>query len=338
MNRQLSGNKSQGGARRAFTLVELLVVIAIIGILVALLLPAVQAAREAGRRMQCANNLKQLGLAMHMHLDQQKTYPSNGWGWAWGGDPNRGFGEKQPGSFYMNLLPFVEQQAVWDLGKGLTGKALKDANAQRNSTPIFFTVCPTRRRVQNYPNVINFTFINANISDVVVRSDYATNAGDQFECEINPGPGSEAEGDAALKGQGGYKFDQGRAATGISFQASMVTPADIEDGTTNTYMLVEKYIALEHYEVGKNYGDNEGAYAGYDNDNSRCARQIPRRDQPAPDDFDDAHKCDMGSVHPSVWLAALCDGSVKTINFDIDISIHKRYANRFDGRVGESLN
>ena len=102
-----------------FTLVELLVVITIIGILIALLLPAVQSAREAARRAQCRNNLKQIALACLNHEHVHGFFPTNGWGTLWRGDPDRGFSIKQMGSWIYNALPYLEQPAIHDLGKGL---------------------------------------------------------------------------------------------------------------------------------------------------------------------------------------------------------------------------
>ena len=114
--------------RSAFTLVELLVVIAIIGILVALLLPAIQAAREAARRATCTNNLKQMGLAIQMYQDQKKELPS-GARWYdyreecftnctaanWG--PNCCY--HNHGTIHMFLLPYLEEQALYDAYYGL---------------------------------------------------------------------------------------------------------------------------------------------------------------------------------------------------------------------------
>ena len=105
---------------RGFTLVELLVVIAIIGILIALLLPAVQAAREAARRSQCTNNLKQLGLALHNYHDTFQQFPPAGFDYGWSSDANGNYEQDTPGKLYKNhsslthLLPFIEQQAIYD--------------------------------------------------------------------------------------------------------------------------------------------------------------------------------------------------------------------------------
>src|SRR5271166_6218375 len=139
--------------RAAFTLVELLVVIAIIGILIGLLLPAINAAREAGRRMQCRNNLKQLGLASLNHVNQQGFYPTGGWGWDWVGDANRGFTKEQPGGWTYNILPYLEYSWLHDVGMGSpSGSAEQMAAAlQQTQTPIPHYHCPTRRACQLYP-------------------------------------------------------------------------------------------------------------------------------------------------------------------------------------------
>ncbi len=103
-------NRSGGGNRQAFTLVELLVVIAIIGVLIALLLPAVQAAREAARRMQCTNHLKQIGLATHNYHDVRQSFPPT----MGGGSATTRLGVENHVSFHVFLLPFAEQGAVYD--------------------------------------------------------------------------------------------------------------------------------------------------------------------------------------------------------------------------------
>ena len=141
--------------KNAFTLVELLVVIAIIGMLVGLLLPAVQQAREAARQMQCGNNLKNLGLASLNHESAAQALPSGGWFCWYVGDPDRGFGPNQPGNWQYSLLPFLEQNALFQLGAD--GDPVGVSTSQKEGaeecvkTPLSVFHCPSKRQTKIYP-------------------------------------------------------------------------------------------------------------------------------------------------------------------------------------------
>jgi len=169
--------------RRGFTLMELLVVIAVIGILISLLLPAIQASREAARRLECANHVQQLAAAMQGYVDTQKHFPSGGYGTAYSPHPDRGLDVSQPGGFFYVLLPFMENRQLFDLGKGVgvmndSSPVLFDANKQRNSTPNALFYCHSRRSASNYPVVR--TPLLCSPMDEGCRTDYAGNAGEIY--------------------------------------------------------------------------------------------------------------------------------------------------------------
>ncbi|MCL2622360.1 MAG: DUF1559 domain-containing protein [Planctomycetaceae bacterium] len=127
------------GKLYAFTLVELLVVIAIIGILIALLLPAVQAAREAARRMQCSNNLKQISLALHTYHDANGAFPSS----------KVGFGSRYNWiSFHVTLLPYTEQTALYDRLAGQGFPDAQDNTGGAYSASISYLACPSDGRAK----------------------------------------------------------------------------------------------------------------------------------------------------------------------------------------------
>ncbi len=325
---------------RAFTLVELLVVITIIGILIALLLPAVQAAREAARQVQCKNNLKQIGLGFLQHEETHKIFPTGGWQYWMVGDPDRGFDKRQPGGWDYNILPYIEQQTLHDLGAGapLDSPVQRAANKQRITTPLTVMNCPTRRPAVLFavdPVTYNYNgdpahdrvYLSGPVT-VVARGDYAANSGDASQPFTPPWvPYASGDSPSYLWNRTDYPY-RADYFTGVSFQRSEIIMADISDGTSNTYMVGEKYLDADHYFTGMDPTDNQSLFSGWNSDNYRCTRvgAPPMQDQAGyylPGSF--------GSAHAVGFHMAFCDGSVRMINYTIGADVHKLLGNREDG-------
>jgi len=329
--------------RRGFTLVELLVVIAIIGILIALLLPAVQAAREAARRIQCQNNIKQLALAFQVHHDAQKQFPTSGWGWGWQGESDRGFGKSQPGGWAFNLLPYIEQSSLRDLTKGLQGTALQNAVKQTASIPIAGFCCPSRRRPLTYPMIrnnnlgVNCTVCTTNGTCSLARSDYAANSG-SFNAGEHFGPTSYTNAET-FPDSNTWK---GANQNGVTNIQGSVRIGDVTDGTSNTYALGEKYLMPENYTTGSDARDDQNIFVGHDRDmNSYCGGDTPSSFgakgapsvffPPKQDTPGVAWDYNFGSAHTGGFNMGFCDGSVRGLNYSMDQIVHWKLGARDDG-------
>lgn len=225
--------RPSGVLRRAFTLVELLVVIAIIGILIALLLPAVQAAREAARRSQCNNNIKQLGIATHQYHDVWKrfTYGRGGWN-----EDNR------CGDYtgFLTLLPYIEQKPLWQIID------------TENNNPANTTIYPWSTNFAPWKIQLSIFLCpssplppNQHYAGMGQRS-YHFSAGSSFSCYTAQTNGIYSHWISAKKAP----------CTGSSYQRAM---RDILDGTTNTVNISEKAICISKNASTTIFG--QGAYS-----------------------------------------------------------------------------
>ncbi|MCC6492735.1 MAG: DUF1559 domain-containing protein [Pirellulales bacterium] len=342
-------------ATPGFTLVELLVVIAIIGVLVALLLPAVQAAREAARRQQCTNNLKQIGLGVQNHLSAHGYYPSAGTNaddfYSSPADAqNAGFPRFGWG---FQILPYIEQGALYAAAKDLQPFTEMQSGLALVEIPVSTYSCPSRGLRVSDPRPDGVVYALGDYAGVFFG--YLMSQGENsFNYSSGSGQLYKEFGWRGLISKGGH-----RNSNGAYDRWQQVTAKDVTDGTSHTIAVMEKAVWIERYTASSEWddgwydipgwahnahqptmrsvaGDGKGATPatpgrGYGpnpiSDDASVVGSDPRSEVPDQG---------FGSPHTSAMLAVFGDGSVRSIRLDVDNSpggVLYRLGCRDDGEV-----
>ncbi len=265
-------------SRRGFTLVELLVVIAIIGVLVALLLPAVQAAREAARRSQCRNNLKQIGLAMHNHHDTFKKMPSyrsgTHWGWA------------------AQLLPFMEQDNLYDIS-GVTRNTFNEAADGTGGAATLASLASEIDSLRCPSSTAPEIYVHTAGSDTIEFASISY---------------------AASRGYGQAGWDADACANTGAVNKDGLNFASVTDGLSNTFAFGEVSARAGGWDVNSVRG---WAFWAGTPGNSYLERQNVLSRAVAFPINSTAH-WGFTSIHPGGANFVFCDGSVQFISEDVE--------------------
>jgi prepilin-type N-terminal cleavage/methylation domain-containing protein len=346
---------------RGFTLVELLVVIAIIGVLVALLLPAIQAAREAARRTQCKNNIKQIMLSMHNHESAKKAFPSGGivpWpriGNYLSGPNGTPLGPEGQGLGWMfQILPYLEGQNTYNIRN----------MDQLETVSIDFFNCPSRRgptrsTIPSETNPTLFRYITDYAAAVPYRSRadsnppvlptmspnpfYVITGTDTRACNFATfwGAKTEAAGwtHSVIENAADQSFYAGYwgvvVRSNLFWNGTRHVPTgfytrisfeQITDGSSNTIVIGEKRLDPTMYQIGE-WHDDSGWTSGWDPDilRSTCCQLGP---DVAVTDSRLGYR--FGSAHSAIMNAGFADASVRSINYEIDLEIFNRLGHRSD--------
>ncbi len=278
--------------KKAFTLVELLVVIAIIGILIALLLPAVQAAREAARRTQCSNNLKQVALAIHVHHDILKSFPRSGSRFE---DIHSWF-RSQSWTWIARILPYIEQNNLYEMGNIDEGHFLNNPVISK-SIPEFF--CPSDTASVESPSTVA---IDSNFWDRAPGglTNYKASSGSNWPWGLFVYTGTNGTADPFWGIPDGVF-----SSSDIRFSRTM---RDVTDGTSQTYMIGEDIPSI-----------NKWSYWFFADGIASTSAIPPNLMDPL--DWHDAFS--FRSRHPGGLQFAFVDGSVRFIEESITTRIYR---------------
>ncbi len=293
--------------RAGFSLVELLVVIFIIGLLAALILPAIQSARESSRRVHCRNNLKQLALAAIAYEHDHRVYATH----------DEGLQTKP--TWIVSLFPYIEEDALyteWTKAVGYRTTPLgNNLLPQLVVKPVAILNCPSRRPAISYPMGMHIPGVPVEPSPFKsgARTDYAINGG-----------ASATPDDLKVKWPGIW---QKVTQPGTSQRVTKpVRRKDVKDGLSFTYLIGEKSVTSDNYETGMDPGDHSSIYECLKATCVRFAKRVPVHDVPAIEDCWSCHS--FGSAHLTHWHVANCDGSVHALSYEMSFSTHQALASR----------
>lgn len=326
--------------RSAFTLVELLVVIAIIGILAGLLLPAVQMAREAGNRASCTNNLRNIGLACLNHENTHKVLPNSGYDASTeatflGPSLTPGVGDRQLAGWSYQILPFIEQEALWR-GGGAGNISARQAFAANGQISIYF--CPSRRRpiVSGGRGMIDYacaTTAAPNEPAGAPMSAVAEATAEDINL-FNPASPTAVNAlwsaTAIVRNRNQLSFDA-NGNINVPVNTYSIPLTGIKDGTSNVLLISEKQMNEANEPPVQD--DDQGYATGHDVDNVRSCMLQPAKDYVDTNEGAAPPKRPyvFGSSHPGILVVAMCDGSTRTVSFSIDQLVFYNLGQRRDG-------